>query len=173
MNERMKTSITDSRIAEFIGKYTPEMAALIMSCRAKLHALVPRGYELVYDNYNALVFAFASSEKASGAILSIAAYPHWVTLFFWRGTSLSDPESLLQGAGSQVRSIVLKAPEDLDKPSVKAIIAQALSPAIDLLQNAPPLQTIIKSVAAKQRPRKPNLVVPKSTRTRKRINECT
>jgi hypothetical protein len=50
----MDTNSAESRIAEFIAKYTAEMAAKIIASRKKLRALFPRGYELVFDNYNAL-----------------------------------------------------------------------------------------------------------------------
>ena len=86
----MKPTSAESRIAEFIGRYTPEMAASIVASRSKLRALFPCGYELIFDNYNALVFGFGPSEKTTGSFLSIAAYPRWITLFL-NGASLPDP----------------------------------------------------------------------------------
>ena len=153
----------EARLAEFIGRYAPEIARSIKGCRAKLHGLFPRGYELVYDNYNALVFGFGPTERASAAVLSLAAYPRWVTLFFLKGTTLKDPESLLRGGGNQVRGITLESPEDIDKPAVRALIAQALDPLEAALAHAPPLVTIVKSESAKQRPRRPNDSQPKVT----------
>lgn len=138
-----------------MGKYRSEIAAAVSACRAKLHALFPRGYELVYDNYNALVFGFAASERASEAVLSIAAYPRWITLFFLNGATLEDPSALLRGTGRQVRSIKLKSPRDIDTPQIRALIAQAMEPVAAALAKAPPLTTIVKSVSATQRPRRP------------------
>ena len=69
-------------------------AATARACRHTPQGLFPQGYELVYDNYNALVFAFASTDRASGAILSNAVYPRWVTRFFAHGVDLSDPQGL-------------------------------------------------------------------------------
>ncbi|HEX4961674.1 MAG TPA: DUF1801 domain-containing protein [Thermoanaerobaculia bacterium] len=146
---------TERQIAAFLAKYTPEIAASLQACRTKLHALFPRGYELVYDNYNALVFGFAPSERTSEAVLSIAGYPRWLTLFFLKGTTLDDPEALLQGGGAQVRGIQLGSPEDIDKPAVRALIDQARKPIEAELAAAPPLSSIVKSVSAKQRPRRP------------------
>ncbi len=139
------------------------MAASIAACRNKLRALFPRGYELIYDNYNALVFGFAPSEKTSESFLSIAAYPHWVTLFFLNGASLSDPHNLLQGSGSQVRGVKLRSPEDLDHPHVRELISQAQESVAGALSNAPPLATVIKLVSAKQRSRRPAVSAPKSS----------
>ncbi len=153
-----------SEISTFIARYLPEIAAAIGECRTRLHALVPRGYELVYDNYNALVFGFAPTERSSDAVLSIAAYPKWVTLFFLQGKSLDDPMKRLEGSGSQVRSIRLSAPSDLDDPYVRGLISQAMLAERDAFADAAPLQTIVKSISAKQRPRRP-LPSAKETRT--------
>jgi hypothetical protein len=147
--------MTDASIDAFLARYTPEIATAAQACRGKLRALFPRGYELVYDNYNALVFAFASTDRSSGAILSVAAYPRWVTLFFADGVSLADPKGLLQGDGVRVRGIRLQTPDDLDGADVLQFIAQAMAPHRQALTAAQPLQTIVKSVSAKQRPRRP------------------
>ncbi len=144
-----------SQVEEFVARYTPEIAAAIHGCRRRLHKAVPRGYELVYDNYNALVFGYAASEKASTAVISIAAYPRWVTLFFLKGNILRDPKGLLQGAGIRVRSIRLESADDLDRPNVRSLIRQALTLDADAFERAPRLQVIVKSVSAKQRPRRP------------------
>ena len=58
---------------------------------ARMRKYVPDAVELVYDNYNALVVGFGPTERASEAVLSIALYPRWVTLFFLQGARLSDP----------------------------------------------------------------------------------
>lgn len=144
-----------ARIDAFLAPYAPEISTATQACRGKLHHLFPRGYELVYDNYNALVFAFASTDRSTGAILSIAAYPRWVTLFFANGVDLADPRSLLQGDGVRVRSIRLQSPGDLDRPDVLQLIVQAMAPHQEALAAAQPLQTVVKSVSAKQRPRRP------------------
>lgn len=154
----MKSPAAERQIAGFVAKYTPEIVLAIQASRQRMHALFPRGFELVYDNYNALVFGFSPSERSSDAFISLAAYPRWVTLFFLNGASLNDPQKLLQGTGSQVRGIRLAVPEDIDSPPVKALITQAMEPVAPALAGAPVLSTIVKSISAKQRPRRPILV---------------
>ena len=145
----------DIRIAGFIAKYTADMARDIVACRMQFHAFFPRGYELVFDNYNALVFGIAPSEKTRDAFISIAAYPRWVTLFFLHGATLTDPHQRLEGSGVQVRGIRLKSPADFEQPDVRSLIAQACAPVCNDLAQAPPLQSVVKSVVAKQRARRP------------------
>ena len=137
MSVASKTSV-ERQLAEFIDKYTPAIADHVRASRARLRVLFPRGFELAYDNYNALVFGFGPTERASDAVLSLAAYPRWVTLFFLKGATLADPGKHLKGSGSRVRSIVLAAPAELDTPLVRGFIDQAVRP-----------------VSAKQRQRRP------------------
>jgi hypothetical protein len=151
----MSPSNADAQIAGFLGKYSPELEAQLKDARRRLRKLFPRGYELVFDNYNALVFGISPSEKASEAFLSIAGYPKWVTLFFLHGAGLKDPKKLLEGSGKQVRSIRLKKPEEINTPEVEALIAQALAPHQAALAAAPKLSTAIRTVVEKQRPRRP------------------
>jgi len=146
----------ERRIEMFVAKYTPEIAAATRLSRAKMHAIFPRGHELVYDNYNALVFGYSPTERASDAIVSIAAYPRWVTLFFLHGASLADPGSLLTGNGKRVRSVALKAPADLDSAPVKALLERAIATRRHDFDAAPALTTVVKSVSARQRPRRPS-----------------
>ena len=72
----------ESQIAIFLRKYTPTVEAQLREARNRLRAMFPRGFELVYDNYNALVFGISPTERTSDAFISVAGYPRWVTLFF-------------------------------------------------------------------------------------------
>ena len=154
-----------TQIRGFVAKYTPDIAARMRDARKRMRALFPRGCELVYDNHNALAIGYASSERAADAILSIAAYPKWVTLFFLHGANLDDdPHGLLQGAGSRVRSIRLVPLTLFDDARVRALIKRALAPHAAALRRAAPLRTIVKSVSARQRPRRPAPAAKRPTR---------
>lgn len=145
----------EARIGSFLSKYSPEVRREFEAARASLRSLFPRGHELVFDNYNALVFAFSPTERSSDAFVSVAGYPRWVTLFFLRGVDLEDPKGLLEGGGSQVRSIRLKSARQMSERGVRALMVQAIKPHRKALSAAEPLRTTIKSVVAKQRPRRP------------------
>ena len=151
----MADAATERRIAGFVDKYTPAIAAQLRDARQRLRAHFPRGVEMVFDNYNALVFGIGPSDRTRESFISIAGYPKWVTLFFLDGAGLHDPEGLLEGEGKQVRGIRLKTPADLDAPAVAALIAQAIASRADALAGAAPLSTVIKAEVEKQRPRRP------------------
>jgi hypothetical protein len=143
-------------IAALVARYAPAVAADLQAARAHLASLVPRGFELVYDNYNALAFGFCPSLRASEAVVSVAAYPRWVTLFFLQGVSLDDPGRVLQGTGSRVRSVRLQPFGRLHAPEIASLLEQALARHAAAFGAAPPLSTVLKSVSDKQRPRRPS-----------------
>jgi hypothetical protein len=150
-----KTASPKQQIDRFLAKYTPELRREASAGRAALRELMPTAVELVYDNYNALVFGFGPSERASEAIVSLALYPRYVTLFFLYGVGLPDPESLLVGAGKQVRSIRLESSRDLAKPAVRALIEAAIARAKAPLPARGRGTSVIRAVVAKQRSRRP------------------
>jgi hypothetical protein len=151
----MKTASPQAQLNAFLSKYSVEMQALTKKVLAGMRRRVPGAVELVYDNYNALVIAFAATEHASDAILSIAAYPRWVNLFFAHGATLLDPKKILQGGGKAFRHVVLREAADLDDREIGALIKRALEAAPKPIDPGSRRRTVIKSISAKQRPRRP------------------
>ena len=149
------SSKVEAEVESFIAKFTPALQVRVRDARAKLRSLFPRGYELVFDNYNALVFGIGPTDRTTSSFISIAAYPRWITLFFLHGKDLDDPTGLLEGEGKQIRSVRLVEPSTFDDAAVRALIAQAIAPQAAALQDAPPLTTVIRMRADKQRPRRP------------------
>jgi hypothetical protein len=143
-------------VASFLAKYDASIARQAQAVREHLSDWFPRGFELVYDNYNALAFGFGPTDRASDALVSVAAYPKWVTLFFLKGARLPDPHNVLQGSGSQVRSVRLTSLAVLHSPPVQDLLRRVIEQAGPALAVAPPLTTVVKSVSATQRPRKPS-----------------
>jgi hypothetical protein len=159
MPARASTKKADSpecQLDAFLDKYTPAIATLARACLAKMRTRLPGAVQLVYDNYNALVIGFGPSERASEAIFSIALYPRWVTLFFLQGARLPDPKHLLKGSGKVVRRIVLASAADLDQPAIQDLMATALQRAEQGIDPSAPGRLVIRSISAKQRPRRPS-----------------
>ena len=151
----MKTRSPEKQLAGFIAKFTPGTAALIRSARKKMRSRLPQALELVYDNYNFFVIGYGPSERASEAIFSLAAYAKGVNLCFLQGAGLPDPQGLLRGSGNVVRNIRLESAATLDRAEVRALMQAALERAKSPIDSTGVHQLIIKSVSAKQRPRRP------------------
>ncbi len=150
----MPTQDPERQLAEFIAKFTPEMSKLIRAARAKMRRLIPRAVELVYDNYNFFVIGYGPNERAGDAIFSLAAQAKGLTLFFLQGAKLPDPHKLLRGSGNVVRNIRLGSADALDDPKVRRLMDSALTRAKSPIPADGTHQLIIKSVSAKQRPRR-------------------
>ena len=142
------------QLAGFIGKFEPQTARLIRGCRARMRQLLPTAFELVYDNYNFFVIGYAPTERASDAILSIAAASNGVGLAFLHGATLPDPKRLLIGSAKQNRFIRVPSLAVFDSPDVLALIRAAVAQARTPLPTEGKGRLVIKSVSAKQRPRR-------------------
>ena len=141
-------------LAGFLAKYDPAVETTARAALARLRKRLPGATEIVYDNYNALAVGFGPGDRASEAIFSIAVYPRWVSLFFLQGARLKDPAKLLKGSGARVRHIVLGEARDIGSEGVDALLAAAIVVAMRPINPKAKRQLIIKSVSAKQRPRR-------------------
>ena len=78
-----------------------------------------------------------------------------MSLFFLQAEGLPDPRNLLQGSGKVARHIVLETPDVLDKPAVRELMILALDRAKTPMPKEGGGKIVIKSISAKQRPRRP------------------
>jgi len=150
--------VTDStpakQLASFIDKFDPKMATLIRGARSAMRKRLPTALELVYDNYNFFVIGYGPTERASDCVFSLAAAANGISLCFLRGATLPDPDNLLLGAGKQTRFVRLPSAATLSEPAVEALIAAALKQSRVAMPTSGKGRTIIKSISAKQRPRR-------------------
>jgi hypothetical protein len=150
------TDEAEAQLESFIDKYEPQVAELARSARAVLRRRFPTALELVYDNYNFLALGYCSSERASDCVVSLAVGPRGVSLSFYYGASVPDPAGRLLGAGDQNRFVRLDTAETLLEPEVEALISAAAGMAKLPMPAEGEGRLIIKSVSAKQRPRRPS-----------------
>ena|SRR5215510_14424675 len=150
----MRTTTPEGQLKAFIQKFDPRHRALIRSVRRALQKQLPTANELVYDNYNFFVIGYSPTERPSDAIVSIAAGANGVGLCFIRGASLPDPKQVLLGSGKQTRFIRLPSAEVLARAEVRALFAAAVGQSQAPFRTAGPRRLIIRSVSAKQRPRR-------------------
>jgi len=149
-----KSTEAEKQLKGFIGKFEPKHQSLIRSIREALRKRFPTANELAYDNYNFFVLGYSSTERPSDSVVSMAAGANGVGLCFIHGATLPDPKKVLLGSGNQTRFIRLDSAEVLARPEVKRLIASAIAQAKTPLRAAGPGRLIIKSVSAKQRPRR-------------------
>ena len=144
----------ESQLTAFIRKFAAKDQRLIRAVRSAVRKRFPTAHELVYDNYNFFVIGYSPTERPSDAIVSIAARANGVGLCFIHGAGLPDPKKLLLGSGNQTRFIRLESANVLANPDVEALVAAAIDRSKTPLPAKGRGKLIIRSVSAKQRPRR-------------------
>lgn len=142
------------QVRGFIAKFDPAHQSLIRAIRRVLRRRLPSFNELVYDNYNFFVIGFSPTERPSDSILSIAAGASGVGLCFIHGARLPDPHKVLQGSGAQTRFVRLPSAKILEQRPISELITAAIAASAAPLPRQGRGRLIIRSVSAKQRPRR-------------------
>jgi Domain of unknown function (DU1801) len=143
-----------AQLARFVAKYDPAVGRLVRATRAAMRRRFPTAWELVYDNYQFLAIGYSATDRASDCIASLAISPKGVALSFYYGSTLPDPRGILQGSGKQNRFVRLSSAATLAEPTVAALLRAATAQARTPLPTSGRGRTLIKSVSAKQRPRR-------------------
>ena len=149
----MATRSPEAQLKSFIEKFDPENQTLIRAVRRAMRRRLPTAIEMVYDNYNFFVIGYSPTERPSDAVLSIAAAAKGLSLCFLQGARLADPQKLLKGSGNQTRFLRLASAADLQTQGVERLMAAAIAQG-KAMPKARRRTLLIKSVSAKQRPRR-------------------
>jgi hypothetical protein len=155
MAKSVKAADPKKQLDSFLAKYNPEIASLARRALVIMRKRLTGSLEMVYDNYNALVIGFVPNERPSDAIFSIALYPEHVSLCFLQGAGIPDPHHRLLGGGNVARHVRLESAATLDDPEIVSLMNTALHRAKVPIDPKQPRRLIIKSISAKQRPRRP------------------
>jgi hypothetical protein len=143
-----------AQIASFIAKFDPANAKLIRACRSAMRKRLPSANELVYDNYNFLAIGYSASERTSDCVVSLACGSKGVSLSFYYGATLADPDGILLGSGNQNRFVRLPTAARLADPQVERLMRAALAQVKTPMPATGRGRAIVKSISAKQRPRR-------------------
>ena len=143
----------ETQLRSLIEKFDPKDQKLIRSIRSAVRKRLPTANELIYDYRTFFVIGYSPSEHGIESVVSIAARPDGVRLYFLNGPKLPDPKKLLTGSAKQVRYIQLEAASRVKHPDVEALIAAAISHASVPLASKGPGKLITKTSDTKSRPR--------------------
>lgn len=138
----------------YIAKFDTDNQKLIRSVRKGLQKRFGGCVEFAYDNYNFFVLGYGPTERPSEAIVSMFASAKGVGLCFIRGVGLPDPTRVLRGSGNQTRSVRLDSAATLARPDIEALIVAAKSRSRVPVVGRGRTTLVIRSVSAKQRPRR-------------------
>jgi len=117
----------EAQLRTLIAKFTPAHLKFISATRRWFRKRLPTAHEVVYEYRDCFVISYSPNERGYEGVLAIRASGNGVRLYFNRGKELPDPAKLLQGSGSQTRSINLDGASTLARPEVARLIDEAIA----------------------------------------------
>ena len=102
----------------YVKDENPELRKVVRELRSFVKEIVPG----VKETVNA--WGVPTFEAPDPFCLYMVAKNH-VTLGFHHGTSLKDPESLLEGTGKNIRHVKLNAVKDLERKGLRNLVQAA------------------------------------------------
>jgi hypothetical protein len=144
----------EAELRTLIDRFAPAYLQLIGAMRRSLRKRLPTAHEVVYEYREWFVISYSPNDHGYEGILGIRASADGVKLFFNHCKELPDPAKLLQGSGSQCRSIDVDGASTLARPDVVRLIDGAI--ALNSVPFAPDGRgsVVIRSTSAKQRRRR-------------------
>jgi hypothetical protein len=108
---------------QFLAEYPPPIQELASALRRLVLDTAPNVAEAVYPGWR--LIGYRQLDRPGGRYFAfVAPLPTEVRLGFEYGVALSDPHGLLEGAGKQVRHVVVRTFEDL-RPELAPLIVEA------------------------------------------------
>jgi hypothetical protein len=145
----------EAELRTLIAKFALAHLRLIGAMRRSLRKRLPTAHEVVYEYRDCFVISFSPNEHGYEGVLGIRASADGVKLFFNRSKELPDPAKLLQGAGSQCRSIDAEGASTLARPEVARLIDEAIARNPVPFARAGRGSVVIRLTSAKRRRSRP------------------
>src|SRR5438477_6071090 len=118
----------DPQLLGFLEACEPSIADLALALRDIILEEAPDASESIYQVYTVAIW-FGFSGKMKDMFCYIATNAAHVNLGFPRGTSLPDPNRVLEGHGKTMRHIKFRSQREVERPLVRRYIQAAVEQA--------------------------------------------
>jgi hypothetical protein len=115
----------DPQLLGFLEAYDRHISDLALALREVILEEAPDASESIYQVYTVAIW-FGFSGKMKDMFCYIATNAGHVNLGFPRGSSLPDPNRVLEGEGRAMRHIKLRSLSDVERPFVRRYIQTAM-----------------------------------------------
>ncbi len=119
--------MTKARLGRFddlVRLSTGPLIPVVHRLRGVILEIHPDACEVVRLGDRAATYGCGPRKMIDGYAY-IMPFKSWVNLGFYRGTSLADPEKLLEGTGVRMRHVKMRTVEDVERPGVRGLIREA------------------------------------------------
>jgi hypothetical protein len=107
-------------VTEWLATIDESQRPVVDAVRRLVHnAAPPELREIVYHG----ALGYGPTESGFDRILYVSVHRDHVTLGFFYGASLPDPDSMLVGSGARMRHVKLRTPRDAGRPVVDLVKA--------------------------------------------------
>jgi hypothetical protein len=150
-------------LRKFLKPFNKDITDRVLWLRDFIWDLYPQTNELIYDNYNALAVGWSPTDRVGHTFCSIAVgrTSNNVHFGFYWGNEITDPDKMLLGEGNQYRYILVPDKNRFPKLYIKKLVKEAYANSLAKVKDKKQLmkgQTIVKSISAKKREKKPGTV---------------
>ncbi len=115
----------DPQLIGFLEAYNRPIADLALALREIILEEVPDAFESIYQVYTVAIW-FGFSEKMKDMFCYIATNAGHINLGFPRGSTLPDPNRVLEGDGKAMRHIKFSSLNDLERSFVRRYIRASI-----------------------------------------------
>jgi hypothetical protein len=116
-------------VSEHLQKLPPAVRPMVRAARRTVKAIAPKAEEISYQSQpprsNRAMWKIVRYAVDGVNVVGIGTFPTYATMFFYRGRELDDGSGLLEGTGQDSRFLRLRAPADVDRPSVTRLVRKA------------------------------------------------
>lgn len=118
----------DPQLLGFLEAYDRHISDLALALREMILEVAPDASESIYRVYTVAIW-FGFSGKMKDMFCYIATNAGHVNLGFPRGSSLPDPNRVLEGEGKAMRHIKFRSLSEIERPVVRRYIHAAMEQA--------------------------------------------
>ena len=115
----------DPQLTLFLEAYDRPIVDLALALREIILEEVPDASESIYRTYTVAIW-FGFSEKMKDMFCYIATNARHINLGFPRGSTLPDPNRVLEGDGKTMRHIKFASQSDLERSFVRRYIRASI-----------------------------------------------
>src|SRR5271154_3811741 len=124
-HRRIMRRLPDPQLLGFLEAYDRHISELALALREIVLEEAPDANESVYQVYTVAIW-FGFSGKMKDMFCYIATNARHINLGFPRGSTLPDPNKVLEGDGKAMRHIKLRSLQDVERPLVRRYIRAAI-----------------------------------------------
>jgi hypothetical protein len=113
--------VSDAQIpvAEYVRNVPADLRPTLQAARKTIKAIAPKASETAWRTWP------IRYRQGDLYVVAVGNYPRWISVFFFRGGELEDPDAVLEGTGKLMRHIKLREPKDASRPALRRMLRQA------------------------------------------------